>query len=162
MFIALPALGGVDPFPFGKEIKFPWKSLPGTWQVAGFTSESLFGFKINTNASGDKDVDINLVLRSNPCTAIAHGKGVLNGKFITAQMVSEGRAFNLTIHAFNSSDVSGVNVNQGDTYNTSPLRSGTTNDKVVMALTVFPIGEPDQRSAFEISRIAYFKTPVCR
>ena len=157
IFSSMALAGGVGPWPFGKEIKFPWKTIPGTWLVEDGTGNNLFNFKINTNSNGEKEIEI-ILLKSDYCETVAQGKGVLNGKFITAQMLSSGRAFNLTIHAFNSSDVSGENLEQK---NKRALRSGLTSDKVVMALTIFPIGNPDQRSAFEITKVAPAGAPAC-
>jgi hypothetical protein len=146
--------GGVDPFPFGKEIKFPWKMLPGTWSVEDSSTDNVFNFKVSTNSKGDKEVQIMLV-NPNYCYVIAQGKGVLNGKYISAQMVSNGKTFNLTVHAFNSADVTGTNINTN-------LRSSGTSDKVVMALTIYKVGDMEHRSSYEITKIGALTDSVCR
>jgi hypothetical protein len=149
------------PWPWGQEIQIPWRNLQGVWETSGGECENLFLFKVKTNQNGEKLVQI---VQYDPmtCLTVAQGLGYESGRYINAQMVRQGRSYNLTIHAFNGAVMStGPTPTPADPDKGS-LRSDEPGGKFVLALTLSPVGQWDDKSAFEISKVSNITTMVCR
>lgn len=147
--------GDGRPWPWGSEVQIPWHNIQGVWKATGGSCTDEFIFKTKTDQNGEKMVQIT---QYDPvsCKVVARGLGYETNRYIYAQMVHQGRSYNLTIHAFSEQDV--------DDYKTDSrsLRSSESSGKVVVALTLFPLGKWEQRAAFEIVKVDPSTSMICK
>ncbi len=96
--------GGVNPWPWGSELTFPWTGIEGVWQATELTCGNLFMFEVVRDSKGTKIVN---VYEYDPvrCIAVATGKGFESRKVVRAVMTGEKGPYQLTIHAFKATDL---------------------------------------------------------
>jgi|GEM_PF-2786029 len=145
------------PWPWGREITINLRDLEGFWQVPSGTCQNWFSFQVKGSPGGESVI---LIQQFDPttCRVVATGVGYQGDRTITAQMVKPGgSAYNLTVHAFNESDLAAATLRRGGHRQSAPLA-----EDVVMALSLFPTGRSDDRSAYQIQRIDVASESVCR
>lgn len=150
------------PWPWGREIHIALKDVQGVWGTTTNQCSNWFFFNVQNDNNGGKIVVIEQY-DPDACVVISKGVGYQNDRYIYAQMVNQttGKSYNLTVHAFNSSDV----VTSAYSHQASSGGKGfdkSADTSVMMALSLFPIGQSDDRSAYEIERIQLANAPVCR
>jgi hypothetical protein len=102
--------GGSDPWPFGKELDFPWHGVQGTWMAEIKGCESYFSIK--TVKLNSKTEERHLSIQEfDPytCEVISRGVGFEKGKVVRARMsgLSTG-TYDVRIHVFNRADLKGT------------------------------------------------------
>ncbi len=144
------------PWPWGSEVSVPWKNISGVWRVVDGSCENLFMFKVKVDQNGEKIVVITQY-DPNSCKVITRGLGYEADRYIYAQMINRGQSYNLTIHAFNQSDLSSSEARLAK----PSLHLNDPGGKVVLALTLSPVGQWGNRSTFEIERVRATSAMVC-
>ena len=150
--------GGL-PWPWALALEISLRDVEGTWATPDGECKDLFSFKVTTDQAGDQIVAIT---QYNPstCRAIATGVGYQNGKSIFGQLSSgSGKAYDITIRAFSEDDV--------ERAAEARIRRGTggpsgVGGNVVMAMSLFPVGQSDEQSADLISRVDASTNSACQ
>ncbi len=115
------------PWPWGKEIEFPWREAQGTYSVDLNGEKIYISLRIlRTNAAPDARsheqmmtlfVNIRLV-NSETCQLIGIGRGFKKGNLIRAQFVNQlnNEVYVMSLHTFNEevAKMSGVYTNRKD------------------------------------------------
>lgn len=99
--------GGSDPWPFGKELDFPWHGIQGTWMAEVNGCQSYFSIK--TVKLNSKTEERHLSIQEfDPytCEVISRGVGFERGKVVRARMsgLTTG-TYDVRIHVFNRADL---------------------------------------------------------
>lgn len=96
--------GGVNPWPWGSELTFPWTGIEGTWREQGTSCGSLYSFSILKDSKGARIVSV-YEYDPHQCKVISAGRGVEQKKVVRAFMTGSTGPYQLTIHAFRHSDL---------------------------------------------------------
>jgi len=140
--------GGTSPWPWGREMVFPWNDIDGVWQATASGCSSLFTFKVVSDYGGSRYISISQY-DPKQCREIARGVGTETGKVVHAVLTGTNGSFELTIHAFRQDSLKPLNVR-------SALES-PTDSVVVMRMRKVGTGLT-QRANFQMERLK--RTPV--
>jgi hypothetical protein len=143
--------GDGRPWPWGSETKFPWKSISGAWQTISGDCRNQFVFKVNETARGK----VMQIWQYDPyaCKIVGSGVGFYNGRYVTAQMNRAGITYNMTIHAFDSTDIEYMN------YPFAPQSS--TQGRLVTVISLFPVNMWNDRSTYQVVKVEPTTNMVC-
>jgi len=151
--------GDGRPWPWGEEVRLPWKVVQGVWQTVSGDCRNQFIFKV-TNIGGETVVRIT---QYDPysCKVVGTGAGYLDDRVIVAQMTQSGITYNMSIHGFNESDL----LDGEDGYknaNGVGLQTLKTNGRVLKVINLFPVGKWHDRSTYEIAKIDTATVMICQ
>jgi hypothetical protein len=84
------------PWPWEKELPFPWDNIEGIWGGIHDDAAMIFSFEIIDNDSGDRQIKVKEI---NPETMeiIASGLGVENNNVLRAVMVGRKHRFRMSV-----------------------------------------------------------------
>lgn len=144
--------GGGFPWPWNKELKFPWVKLQGTWETSSDDCSALFHFDVapaNPN-TGERFIKI---MQINPatCAVVAKGVGQESGRVVKALMVGNNKKFELTIRAFSEEDVR----------TSGGFFVDPKNGKFRVVLSLYPRDSWTKQISYEMDRIQAGKDPAC-
>lgn len=140
--------GGTSPWPWGREMVFPWNDIDGVWQASTGGCSSLFTFKVVNEAGGVRYVSISQY-DPKQCKEIARGMGTETGKVVHAVLTGANGSFEMTIHAFRPASLKPMNLK-------SALES-PMDSVVVMRMRKLGTGAT-QKANFQMERLK--RTPV--
>lgn len=97
--------GGETPFPWGREILFPWRQIEGNWNVEKDSTQSRFSFDVVHNHEDGVRV-VHVAMYDEQGQVYARGSGVAgqDARIVRAIMSSvTGNTFLLFVRAFRDS-----------------------------------------------------------
>ncbi|MBX3016246.1 MAG: hypothetical protein KF767_00030 [Bdellovibrionaceae bacterium] len=141
--------GGDDnPWPWGREILFPWLSIQGVWAPTDGTCNSLFVFRTKNSQTENRVVHI-MQYDPNTCEKLAWGAGVETDRVVRAAMVTkEGKSFDLTVRAFDENSVTSVATH-------SPF------NRNVVVLSMYPKGNWERRMSYQMAKVTDVPVMLC-
>lgn len=144
-------LGGDDnPWPWGRESRFPWLAIQGVWVPVDGDCNSLFVFKTKSVQGENRIVQI-VQYDPTTCERLAWGAGVESEQILRASMVNkDGKSFDLTIRAFDESTVS--------TGALSTLPSALRN---IVVLSMYPKGDWERRMSYQMQKVTDVPVMLC-
>lgn len=143
-------LGGDDnPWPWGREARFPWMAIQGLYVPTDGDCSSLFVFK--TRDEGENRVV--QIVQYNPltCEKVAWGAGVEAEQILRASMVTkEGKSFDLTIRAFANSELV-----------TSSIALTPLAPQATVVLSMYPKGDWERRMSYQMQKVTDVPIMLC-
>ena len=97
--------GGINPWPFGREMSFPWGGIQGVWQASNSGCSSLFLFKVGNEIDDGSRYMTIIQYDPKECREIARGVGYESNRVVRAVLAGDNGSFEMTIHAFRTADV---------------------------------------------------------
>lgn len=100
--------GGSDPWPFGKELDFPWHGIQGTWMAEVDGCQRYFSIKTVKLKSSNTNERHLSIQEFDPytCEVISRGPGYENDKIVRARMNGPSTgSYDIRIHVFNRADL---------------------------------------------------------
>lgn len=140
--------GDSNPWPWGKEVRFPWLSLQGVWVPGDGSCNSLFLFKAQTNQGQNRIIHI-MQYDPSTCEKLAWGAGLEADKVLYASMVTkEGKSFDLTVRAFDEATIP------------SALASSPLAENVVV-MSMYPKGDWERRMSYQMQKVTDVPVVLC-
>ncbi len=140
--------GGSNPWPWGREMVFPWNDIDGVWQASTGGCSSLFTFKVINEAGGVRSI---VISQYDPkqCKEISSGKGIQVGKIVHGALTGANGSFEFTIHSFRQDTLKAMNFRT--------VTESSLDSVVVMRMRKMGTGAT-QMADFKMERLK--KTPV--
>ena len=140
-----------DAFPWGSELPFPWRGIQGTWQTEIDGCTYYFTFKTVKSSAGENRLK---VIQYDPATCdpiSEEGVGIEGDRVVNAVIKDKHHhAFELTVHAFNRSDLK--------TNNTVSFASS----KTVYVMNISPLGDREHLTSHELEKLSPDPKGVCK
>jgi len=152
--------GGI-PWPWALAVNIPIRDLRGVWTILDGTSTNIFVFDTHASKTGSSYMNIESY-DPQTCQLLGKGIGYQTDRYIYGQIVStSGQTVNLSVYAFNRSDVANEIQESSPRDQLGPVDSSSGN--FVMAMSMSPLQENEtRRPAYEIRRISAQTSQVCR
>lgn len=93
------------PWPFGRELEFPWGDIQGLWKAQGEGFATYFSLRVTV----EKEAGVRILkikqLDVATCRTVSTGVGIEQDSIVRAQMTAkEGRTFRVSFRAFDLED----------------------------------------------------------
>jgi hypothetical protein len=90
------AFAPIDPWPWEKELPFPWDNIEGIWGGIHDDETMVFSFEIIDSIFGDRQIKVKQI---NPesMEVLAQGLGVENNNVLRAVMVGDSHKFRMSV-----------------------------------------------------------------
>ncbi|MFN7823853.1 MAG: hypothetical protein ACK5P6_00670 [Pseudobdellovibrionaceae bacterium] len=132
--------GPVDPWPFGKELEFPWRGIQGTWAAEVDGCVTYFAFKTVRQANNDRVLNVR---EFDPvtCELKSSGVGFERSRVVRARM-SGGfvGTYDMRIHVFNRADMK--------------MKDKTSTPRTVYMLAMSPIWDNRAAVATRLTKVS--------
>lgn len=140
--------GGDDnPWPWGKEIIFPWLSIQGVWVPTEGDCNSLFVFRTRSTQTQNRVIHI-MQYDPTTCEKLAWGAGIESDRIVRASMVTkDGKSFDVTVRAFDETSV--------NNFFNSPL------NRNVVVMSMYPKGSWERRMSYPMQRVTEVPVMLC-
>jgi hypothetical protein len=141
--------GGDDnPWPWGKEVVFPWLSIQGVWVPSEGDCSSLFIFRTKNSQTENRVIHI-MQYDPSTCEKLAWGAGVETEKVVRASMVTkDGKSFDLTVRAFDENSISGM-------LTLTPMKRN------VVLMSMYPKGNWERRLSYQMQKVTDVPVMLC-
>lgn len=151
--------GGISPWPWGREMVFPWSDIDGVWQASTGGCSSLFTFKVvNQVGTNTRLVSISQY-DPKQCREIARGVGTETNKVVHAVLTGLNGSFELTIHAFKQENLKSNFPMQRPTYSNGRRMQVPSPQDSVIVMRMRKMGPGSTIKAnFQMERLK--RTPV--
>lgn len=153
--------GGVNPWPWGMEVMFPWTGIAGVWQMPTMGCSTLFVFKVAKDLSNNERYITITQYDPVQCRQISSGVGYEQDRVVRAVMTGSNGSFELTIHAFRAQDL------QARSSMVEPLGANFAEPGApIVVMRTRPIGGVGgggaQRANFKLQRLQKSPAMLCQ
>lgn len=138
-----------DAFPWGSEIRFPWKGIQGYWSTTIDGREAFVHFKIIKMDEWDSRQLKIQIIDASTCKVVARGVGYEDEKVVKGVMAFGSRSAKVTVHAFREADLK------------SEVRPSNRYNPIVTIMRLNSSGTTEVGTAYELKKVGYDLKAFC-
>lgn len=151
--------GDFTPFPWGNEIPIAHSALRGIWTPTSIECGTYFAFEINSHTAGSQRIVTVMQFDPETCTVLSSGVGYEFEKVFYVSMVGpNGRAYDLTIRAFNKKDLKPSNSGEGEDLLNPP---SLPRSRPYIVATLYPRKEWSKRISYPLIKTSSYTQFNC-